>query len=246
MSMNTYNYDRLLVDGVEEASVLSYYEEYLDKYGKDIPKECLESMREDVLCGFYGDYAPCYIMQFYDEYNLMKDEWNLYKLFIELIKHNHPDLSNKTVLDVGGGVVPSLGKRLAKDAKHVIVVDYDITDTNNPNNLEVIKKRIEKASELPKADLVIGFFPCQATRFILEHAGNTNSDFMIGLCGCVHDDDLRFELMWNNCFGLCAHEQEKRYLNYAKQMIEEHKLGELQIDDSSCVLPYPIIGNKRI
>ena len=238
---------RLVKDDITLEQLEELFKEYVELYHDDIPEDFLEYIEGDLSFGLNCDQAPCYVMQFYDEYNLMKDEYNLYKGFIELIKHNHPDLSNMTILDVGGGIVPSLGRRLAEEAKHVITIDRYMTTKNNPNNLEAISCEIENVNQLPKADMVIGFMPCEATKFIVEHAGKNNIDFLVELCGCIHDEELRHYLMFDPYSEYSIRmEYAYRLNNYFKEKIKEYNLGLYSEYGCSMNMPYKVLGNKRV
>ncbi|MCR4580911.1 MAG: hypothetical protein K5666_00120 [Bacilli bacterium] len=234
--------ERLLKKVVSKKKLDGYLKEFFDTYYEDIPPFIHESLEEDYLYGLGETFAPCYVMQFYDEYQLMLNKYNLYLQFIELLKHNHPDLSNMTILDVGGGLIPSLGRRLAKDAKHVMVVDRWLTDKNNPTNLEVIKKEITCASELPKADIVIGFMPCEVTNILVEHACKTDADFLLETCGCVHDDSAMYHDPMYYWYAVRRfYENRKKYI---EEMVASSNLGECIELDSYKNIPYTIYTNK--
>lgn len=246
--MEHFNYDKRLVkDDVTLDDLYELLNEYKEKYHDVIDEDLLDHIESCLPMGLECDEAPCYVMQLYDEYNLMKNEYNLYLGFIEMIKHNHPDLSDMTILDIGGGIVPSLGRRLASEAKHVISIDRYISNKNNPTNLEIISCEIEDIKQLPYADLIIGFMPCEATKYIVDHAGACNSDFLIELCGCIHDENLRYSLMMNpySEYGirqLYSEQLEK----YFKEKIHEYNLGLYSEYGCSMNFPYKVLGNKRV
>ena len=223
-----------------------YLDEYIDTYSEYIPDnfKMLYSTCYDT--GLYGGSVDSHICQYYKEYDLIKKEYDMYLAFMDIIKHNHKDLSNSTILDIGGGIVPALGRELAKEAKHVIVVDRNIADKNNPTNLEVIKEEVTDESKLPKADIVVGLLPCEATKYIINHACNTDSDFLISLCGCVHDSYLSLMVSQRAMsFDYAASKSIYNYKKYAYDKTMDSNLGDLIEYDSPYMFPYPVIGNKR-
>ena len=242
-----YENEKLLKDEVTEEQLTELYNEYMETYHDSFPDWILELMNNDYKDGLDGLMASCYTMQFYDEYNLMKDKFNPYLGFIEMIKHNHPDLSDKTILDVGAGIVPSIGKRLAKEAKHVITIDRYMAKNNNPNNLEAIEMEIESSDQLPKADLIIGFMPCEAENYLIEHASKTNTDFIFEQCGCIHDEELRKYLsFYSSYYGMVLSTYMNRRKDYYKDMIKKYNLGSYSELGCSVPMPFKVVGNRRI
>lgn len=237
------NGERLVKERVSKEQVDELYKEYMDIYGEYIPEFIQDRMKCDYLDGLEQDEVPCYILQFYDEYNLMKKKYNYYAIFEDLIKRNYPDLKNKTILDMGGGIVPSLGRRLAKEAKHVIAVDRYISPLNNPNNLETIQCEIEDVKDLPKTDLVIGFMPCESTRLLIDYATYYNADFIMELCGCIHNGGpMNYDSwMYNNFYNYYVSD----LCEETKQKIVDSRLGKFR-DYGVKRLPYKVIGNKRV
>ena len=238
----------ILKDNVTEKQLSDYLNEYFTTYEEYLPSMFRSMYRLNYLSGLRNNpVIDSQICQFYKEYDLLRKESDMYQAFKNVIKHNHGDLSNTTILDVGGGLVPQLGRELAKEAKHVMVVDKNIVDKNNPNNLEVIKREIKSYKDLPSADIIVGLLPCEITRDIIDHACNYNEDFVIALCGCINDIILSGRLKINNMTkDDIANESVYQSIVYALEGVQEHQeLGDVIEYASPYQFPYPVIGNKR-
>lgn len=239
------NGERLLKERVTKEQLDELYKEFMNTYGKYIPEYMENNMKNDYLYGLEWDQAPCCVLQFYDEYNLMKKKYNIYSIFEDLVKHNYPELKNKTVLDLGGGVIPAIGRRLATDAKHVIVVDEYISPINNPSNLETIQCEVTDVKKLPKADLIVGFMPCGATRLVVDYAAYYNADFIMELCGCIHDPELLHSVYYNSLAGIYYDTYVNRLVEETKQKIVDSRLGKYK-EYKASRLPFKVLGNKRV
>ena len=235
----------VLKDGISVKEIQDSLKEYMDIY--EIPAMFRMQFEQNCLNGFSNRPIDSQIAQFYKEYNLLGEYQDMYYEFARIIKHAHPDLKDKTILDVGGGIVPQLGRELAKEAKHVIVIDRNMVFKNNPDNLEPIKRRIESERDLPSGvDIVVGLLPCEATQHIIDYSVSNKKDFIIALCGCWHSLDLgnmlQHRRMLVNDQGTTVEKME----SYAKvKMDEAPELGDLVAFESRYNFPEDVIGNKR-
>ena len=233
----------MLKNNVTEEDLSRYLAEYFDTYGEYIPSIYRNEYRMLYLEGLKDKsyLVDSYICQFYKEYNLLKEEYDMYKAFIDIIKYKYQDTKDMTALDVGGGLVPQLGRGLSDLFKHVYVVDRNIVNKNNPDNVEVIKKEIDNNVGLPNTDLVVGLLPCEATKPLIYHACQSNSNFIVALCDCVHDI---------KSYKMKPIEQVKKLntntiLHYANDCISDSDMGDLIVIDSPYQFPNMVIGNKR-
>ena len=235
----------VLKDGISVKEIQDSLKEYMDIY--EIPAMFRMQFEQNCLNGFSNRPIDSQIAQFYKEYNLLGEYQDMYYEFTRIIKHAHPDLKDKTILDVGGGIVPQLGRELAKEAKHVMVIDRNMVFKNNPDNLEPIKRRIESERDLPSGvDIVVGLLPCEATQHIIDYSVSNKKDFIIALCGCWHSLDLgnmlQHRRMLVNDQGTTVEKME----SYAKvKMDEAPELGDLVAFESRYNFPEDVIGNKR-
>ena len=176
----------------------------------------------------HNKFVPDILRQIYDELGLLDDKDNLYLGFIDIIKDKFNIDSN--IVEVGGGVIPSLGKNITLNQKSGTVTVYD-------PRLIVKKEYFNDNTDISKCDLVIGLMPCQATEVLIRQAGKYNKDFLIGLCEGGHNafDDYFDDDIWKeNIFYL------------ARKAIEENDMGVLmETDLLDYNDPYPVIYNKR-
>ncbi len=121
--------------------------------------------------------------QIYDEVGLLRPEQDIYAGFLEIIEDNF-DL-DCNIIEVGGGLIPSLAKRIAlKQSKGTITV-YDprlINTKSGQSNLILNKEYFTKHTPLTGTDLLIGFMPCEATPIILDSACKNKVPFAVALC----------------------------------------------------------------
>lgn len=234
----------ILKEGTNQSKLYDYLQEYLDTY--EVPNMFRSAFIQNYLNGFSNGIIDSQIAQFYKEYNVLDEHADMYKAFVDIIKHNHPDLSEMTILDVCGGMVPQLGRELAKEAKHVMVVDRNMVFKNNPDNLEPIRCRIDSYKCLPKADMIVGLLPCEATHHIIDYSVANKKDFIIELCGCYHlfDFDLKYKSDTNPLIQ--PKSSIRRYEQYAALKLQDApELGDLIAYDSPYHFPEDVIGNKR-
>ena len=234
----------ILKEGINQKQIKEYLDEYFETY--EIPNMFRYAFNQEYLSGYSNRPIDSQIAQFYKEYNLLDEHADMYKAFVDIIKHNHPDLSDMTILDVCGGMVPQLGRELAQHAKHVMVVDRNMVTQNNPDNLEPIKMRIESYTQLPKADMVVGLLPCEGTQHIIDYSVMNKKDFIIALCGCYHKLDLGQKIAMKMASLKTPNSTAEQYEQYAMiRMQEAPELGDLIAYDSPYQFPEDVIGNKR-
>lgn len=162
---------------------------------------------------------PSDFMELYDELNLIKDDDNYYITFLnELEKHYKLDCN---ILEIGGGNIPSLAKRIAKKQINIgsgtiTVYDKKIAYLkHNYSNLKLCRKDLTENSNIKSYDLVISLFPCTATILTIYKALEYNKDYFIGLCDCIHplfgesDSDYEYDL--------------NHPLEYQDKMLNEYK-----------------------
>ena len=181
---------------------------------------------------------PDTMRQIYDELGLIDDDKNAYKAFVDLLKDNF-DI-DRNIIEVGGGVIPSVAKRISamQDTGCVTVYDPKLSKSQKQqDNLLLKKQRFELNTDVSGADMIIGFMPCDATELLIRKATDNKLDFLVALCegGHYEFDDFFDTEAWTDSI-LC----------FAKDRIKENGLGELvKTDLKAYGDPYPVIYNKR-
>lgn len=198
--------------------------------------------------GFVGDekednkvLVPDDVREVYDELGIIPDDRNIYIGFMNLLSNTH-DIKNRNILEVGGGVLPRLGKRIAANLDHGKIVVYDPRLSHyeeSSNKLRLVKKRFYDDTDIEDTDLMIGLMPCEAANVIVRSAIEHGVDFMLALCeGGPHGDE----------FDYYEDESEWRasIMYDAATGVREKGMGELKtVYMKEYGSPYPVIYNSR-
>ena len=210
---------------------------FLEKYNKYYDYLELCYLKESEIPSSYKD-IPDILRQILCELNLMEDKDNAYLEFANLIEKIYG--LDKNIVEVGGGIIPSLSKIIALKQKKGTITVYDprlIEETTMPN-LITKKEKFTLNTLVPNANLFIGFMPQKATETIIEKACLEQKDFIITLCGDgISDEDDYYE---DNEEFLHA------ILYLAKNKIEQANLGTMELTYLTNLEElYPVIYNKR-
>lgn len=182
-----------------------------------------------------------YINEIYDELGLLKDENNIYVGFIDLLEQDF-NYKDRNIIEIGGGVIPRLGKRISKNLEKGKITVYDERISpyeKNTDKLKLIRKRFDKNTPLDKTNLLIGLMPCEAAEILIDTATKNNIDFILGLCeGGPHGDYFDY------------YESEDEWIQsmicFATRKVENNNMGKLKIKSLTKYNdPYPVIYNER-
>ena len=173
---------------------------------------------------------------YYDE----NTEKSGYNAFIKILDNEFG--IDKNIIEIAGGVVPTLGHRifLKQSSGTITIYDPRLSNYYKENNRFILKKeKFKRNTDTSKADILIGFMPCVATQAILENALDNKKDFLIAMCeGGPHGDEFDF---YED-----ADEWTEAMLCLAERGLEKNDMGELKVlyfDKYNS--PYPLIYNKR-
>lgn len=221
-------------------------EEYIRRVNKFLeahrtsytPREA-EFIIHNATWGYEKDYVSDIMRQIYDEVGLLEEKQNMYEGFIKLLQQNF-DI-NRDIIEVGGGVIPSLSKRLALRQKTGTVTVYDprvIEDISKTDNLILRREMFGRNTPLGNSTMIIAFMPCDATNMIIDVACKHNLDFMIGLC----EGGMRPGYEWL--------EDDDEWISHVKynayRGMENTDMGDLkEASMAEYHNPYPVIYNKR-
>lgn len=185
--------------------------------------------------------VPDLMRELYDEVGILPARQNIYLGFIKLLDDTF-SLDGKTIIEIGGGILPRLGERLAaiSEVKKVIVYDPRLSvHKEDTDNLKLVRKNVSQYDEIEDADLIVGLMPCKGAETIVRQATSKNIDFMIALCeGGAHGDE--FDYFEDAEEWLCSimHEAENGVIKKKMGKLKQKSLkqyGDL----------YPVIYNDR-
>lgn len=179
------------------------------------------------------------LRQILAELNLLEDKKNIYQGFAKIVTEKF-DI-NRDIVEIAGGIIPSLAKIIALKQKQGTITVYDsrvIKTDSCPDNLIVKRQSFTTKTPLPGAEMLIGFMPCDATMDIITSACEKNIDFIIGLC----------EGGTRQGYGYLEYDDE--WISMAKYIaelgMEGTDLGSLEVASlEEYGSPYPVIYNKR-
>lgn len=213
--------------------------DFIDKYQEHYTRWELEFLRKNIYSGLNKPCVPDILRQISVEVGALDDENNMYKKFITLLEENY-DIDTD-ILEIGGGVIPSLSKLISLKQQRGTITVYDprvILNIPHQSNLTLKKEKFESDSSIDNAKIIIGFMPCDATNLIVDIACRNNLDFMVALCEggsrkgyewIEEDDEWVEHVKYNAHRGM----EGKNMGTLATASLQEY--GN----------PYPIIYNKR-
>ena len=216
--------------------------DFVDKYASEYTEREIKYLRrnaDEVITCDTPFFTFDIIRQIYGELGITPENKDMYKAFIKLFEENF-DI-NTNIVEVAGGIVPTLGKQLAQKQTAGTVTVYDprvIQNIPKPENLILKKEMFGKATPLDNAEVLIGFMPGEITPTIIQAAVKNEIPFMIALC----DGGNRKGYEW-----LEEDDEWIGHVSYlAKSGIEKSNLGTLGTESfSKFGSPYPIIYSKR-
>ncbi len=186
-----------------------------------------------------GFYIYDIVRQVLTELNLLGDDKNMYLGFVKLLEEKFG--LEKNIVEVAGGIVPSLSKLIALKQKTGKITIYDpraIIPPQSPNNLVVKRQCFNKNTQIPDAKMIIGFMPCNATLDIIESACKNEIDFMVALCEGGERPGYGYIETDEEWIGVAKYVAERGMRGTAMGTLEVSSLEKYGN-------PYPVIYNKR-
>ena len=210
------------------------YPEIFDEHEKKYIEYYTGKGRDDL-------FLPDLIRELYDYFGIIPEEKNIYLGFIELLQSQF-DIRDSHIIEVGGGIFPTLARRIARLQNRGTITVYDpmISAYESGNTkLELVRNNFTPSTDVSNTDLLIGFMPCKGAEDLIESATSHEIDFMVALCeGGLHGEPYDY------------FESDQEWIDNmfyrASRGIEDHQMGELGIQYmKKYANPYPVIYNKR-
>ena len=220
-----------------EQKVLKYIEKHSDIFSKLEKSQIInyiKNIKEPRL-------IPDVIKEVYDELDIFPESRNIDLGFINLIGEKYP-IQEKRIIEVGGGKIPRLGKRISKKVTTGKITVYDPKISHyesDTTKLKLVREKFNIKTDVSNTDLLIGLMACEAGETIIDSALENNIDFIIALCeGGPHGDEYDF------------YEDEEEWLSslirYTSREVNDRSMGKLKFKYmKEYNNPYPVIYNDR-
>lgn len=213
--------------------------EFIEAHKEDYTDREIDFIKRHASWGLDKPYVADILRQIYNEVGAMDDDINMYQGFINLLEKNF-DI-NTDIIEFGGGIIPSLAKKLSLKQKSGTITVYDpriITSIEHADNLILKKEQFNENTPIGNTKLIIGFMPCDSTNMLIDIACKNNLDFMIALC----EGGMRPGYEWL--------ETDEEWINHVKINAEMgmrgRNMGKLAVGSlTQYENPFPVIYNKK-
>lgn len=213
--------------------------EYLLAHSTRYTSQEVEILKANAALGRKTPFVHELLRQIYEETGLITAENSMYQEFVNIMQQNFS--IDRPILEIAGGAIPSLGKKIALNQHHGSITVYDPRLTGYKTdipNLTLKNEIFTENTDIGHTKMIIGFMPCDATNLIIETACKHDVDFMVALC----EGGMRkgYEFL----------EYDDEWISHVKSNAKRHmrgtSLGELCEESlEKFDNPYPIIYNKR-
>ena len=233
--MNTLRKTNNIIDYIRVKDFLDKYPDLYSEYEKKV------ILNNVLKCRSNYNYNSDYMREIYDELGLIPDSKNIYIGFLNFIKDSI-EIENRNILEVGGGTLPRLSKRIVNTTNNTKITIYDPRLSiyiNDTDRMKLVRKEFKKNTQIDGIDLLLGFMPCKGAEELIDSAILNKKDFLVGLCeGGPHGDYFDFyesDEEWLDCM-----------LTVAKSGVENNNMGKLKIKYlKKFDYKYPIIYNEK-
>ncbi len=216
--------------------------EYLQEYNEEYQQVALEYIDNVLIMDSNFTNKVDIMLQIYAKIGALEKEKNMYLWYKEYLKSMFNGI-DKNIVEVGAGIYPILSEYIAEEQTTGTITAYDPSIINRNRKKIIIKKEeFKKQTDIEKADLVIGFKPCEGTLPLVENAIKNDKEFSVALCGCTHFPRQLLEI------GFIP--TKEKWLEYV-YAIAKDRLGserELNIDITPKTLDIdqePILNRKK-
>ena len=104
-----------------------------------------------------GKMIPDLVREVYDKLNILEDEQNIYLGFIDILEKEF-NYKERNIVEVGGGIFPSLANRIAREQTIGKIKVYDPRLSkyeNNKEKLTLVREKFYSDTPLGNANLLI-------------------------------------------------------------------------------------------
>ena len=220
---------------MDEMLVKQFGAAHRDYYDENEREQIINSMNHS---NWEENYTADGIREIMDELGLIPDEKNMYIAFIDLIDKEF-GLEGKNIVEVGGGILPRLARRIhSKQANGTITVyDPKLGIREEGNERLILKKEpFKRNTPIEGTDLLIGLMPCQGTEPLIEAAIQNKIDFIIWLC---EGGNLPY------AYDISVDDWIHGTISVAERDVKENGMGKLMIKRLPNYSDYPIVYNQR-
>ena len=170
--------------------------DFIFKHSISFDEFVLERIKYMMLNGSFPQvYFYDVIREICEELGFIPDEDNMYLAFLKELEDNF-DIKNSHIIEVGGGMIPCLGKRISllQDKGSITIYDPKLLDGyDDIANFKLIREDFTHKSKLGDTNLLIGLMPCKGAEALIDQAIGHKIDFMVWLCeGGPHGDYYDF------------------------------------------------------
>ena len=137
-----------------------------------------------------------YFNQLYSWFDLYSKDEDPYDQLLDTYESIHGPLKGKNIVEVGGGPVPALARKMTermKDENGNIVGSITVYDPNlieRYPKVRCIQEELKETDTLTSNTSLIGMLPCEGTQVILTFVDTKKLESMVQLCRCPSCVDL--------------------------------------------------------
>ena len=171
-------------------SLTEKFNEFYDKYYNLYTPDQWVFIKDYFFSSINDSCVPLIVMQIYSELGIDAKSLEVYRNHFNKLK-KHFSLS-RNIIDIGGGFLPAFANMIAEEQYKIgtgTITVYDpalVVTEPKYSNMTLIKDEFTTDTDVSNYDLMLGLFPCEATRSIVESAKKNNKDFYVAECGCGH------------------------------------------------------------
>jgi len=212
--------------------------QFLDKYPEiftDFERSCILNYNSS------STFMPADAREVWDYLGILPNDLNIYVGFLKLLRDNF-NIEDRNIIEVGGGVLPSFGRRIIPHLRNGKLTIYDprlsVYEAES-SKLKLVRDKFTKKTSLGDCDLLIGLMPEEAVEVLIDRAVDNGIDFMVALSdGGPHGDAYDFYEDGD--------EWRHSQIYSAEVGIEKANMGKLGIQYmKEYGNPYPVVYNNR-